>query len=1842
MFALYAEVVSRYQTEKTDTDDIIESDTIERLYLLKETAEDEATIDAALFEASHLILQDVFRLFASKCDQQAFERLTQLESLRKEFGSTDAKNFVGFHMNRFRAFGFAWLEKHLKAVKASNKAIARCPSVDGARAKGLVDLLIIISDSYSVLNQLEDAVHSAKLAVDIAHEQLEKTVDETFINGTESEEESRVDGVRNYMGPILNNNLMLILAYFNLATQLRHSNMVEASITWYEKSIQTSENNGGVEEDIISVLYAGLADAEKYLNEHVESGRNIQAHDTMVSDLISNGIEGLDARGDNDGGGVSQGYPQTDNSLQSQHDHNGYENHSSQLSSRNQRYDNAGSRKRKTSEGTSMTSSVRNDPAQHDPSDGQSHSNTQNDVHDIYDDIPRRDPLSQEERSDDYNNMMNYPVENMTNNSTIPTQTQISTANSSYGGGTRGWKSKKHDPNSTNDDISHITGDDENRFPHYFYPTRPRPKSAVSKLGGNYDSVSVTSGASTPKKERQKRHSFGGEMSSRHALSSPGKIETTHGHGDDSRGGLDSPDSSAVAKKYADHRQLHEGQLYDNSEVNRMVVERSMEWNGQADSTDVPIPTFEMLLGAEVKEPLLKSVQDALSKQLNSMIQFREKVYRQKKEVKEQEKLIQIRERQRQKDISKAERKRDLSTAVEMNFERRCAHDDRAGIFDSILRAQRLKAIDDIQFVERGSEHFFEGMVVDIKRSSKANSERDRCVIVRARVNGTFDAEIIENGELLINIHPNVIRIPTLPSDDKRIVAREYSVGEKVSCRAGKYGRWFTGFIEKVLSAGHYKIEFTDGTIEDGVSHKRLRPAKSTSEKDPASGFDIALVENEFYVGQEVLMRFPYGCKWRLCTVTKVRCDGESYDVLLNGRQEAEKGVSRSCLRHQGSLLYGYGNEYCPSRRTLARCLSHHNPEDSSLSPGKSDNQEQERVFINSQGDYSLKTPPKGKKATQLGKHYHTTGKKSNRQLEDGNMLAVSRSDRILDLKQQQQQQLSPAKSPIVDPGSPTKQERGMAATPSATVRVVNNPATNGVAISTMRDRFVQEMHRNVSLLNTSATERKFARIIRHERNRIEGIVRIQAVARGYVVRSKMKLMSQHVDSSKKLQGDEIDLSAAQIELMDRYMQALSVAIFKNNPVEEGNVDTPPARPMTASSMAAMKRVANLITSDLPDEFGLEEAAEMDDEVDVFDRITDPIEKMKMEMLDIHQQQLKKQRDEMKELFMSEMKGLGSQIMRNIHPDDENQHLRSSHHLSIHSQHAGALESFRQSGVGSASLIFQNELSHSHIEAGIHTQSRVDSEQNDNDSLIFGLDETVIQDIDWMKDMYLSVWGNAEFKPVEVVAIIAKSKTHFTIQEASLKDQLRPVVHMANGSNEFIGAHHIFYVKEPENKENFALRVRLVNSTGKACRLKCPGDKVADLCENKRTVRITLDSKNSFEIASSSLRLDVLSQCLERLWDAHVAWMAQRLLIRIALHRVVQGISALFVSFPDGEEEETAEGTETQPGAMEGIETKTEPIEKEEVVEPLDETEPEAELEDGTEKKTNEMEDFEDMLRKQARPKDKWVSHRYILFQELSSIIRSGQEHFEQYQSSLQQTQFELISLIESWRFFEYTSSVSLSIPVNDLSEQLYQLASSLFTPYEAYFTVHGSESYVDSEVIKENLKVRHNQETIQPILRGIYMDFVAYFAVGKIFEEFCLSPLMTLSHQKTVKGYAYAETYEWQSLCAHSRTWAYLLHGYDVDYSSPTFHVAYETYLNIVLQADAEVYKPRPRIEPLDIDSSRDRREAEGGGGSVERVADFHEEIEPQQGLEVISVIEKFTSRVLSNTLEMQDPEIL
>jgi hypothetical protein len=251
------------------------------------------------------------------------------------------------------------------------------------------------------------------------------------------------------------------------------------------------------------------------------------------------------------------------------------------------------------------------------------------------------------------------------------------------------------------------------------------------------------------------------------------------------------------------------------------------------------------------------------------------------------------------------------------------------------------------------------------------------------------------------------------------------------------------------------------------------------------------------------------------------------------------------------------------------------------------------------------------------------------------------------------------------------------------------------------------------------------------------------------------------------------------------------------------------------------------------------------------------------------------------------------------------------------------------------------------------------------------------------------------------------------------------------------------------------------------------------------------------------------------------------------------------------------------------------------------------------------------------------------LFHELSSILKSGQEHYQQYQESVQETQAELSSVIENWRFFHYTSSAPSAVPVNDISEQLYQVAHSVFSPYEVFFTAGGSDCRVDSRTIREHLQATHHQETIYPILQGIYLDFVSYFSVEKVFREFNLGTLLTLNHQALARGHAYAETYEWQSLCAHTRTWAYLLHGYDVDISSMEFQRAYEAYVNVVLQADAEIYRP-PAPVLVPTSGAQEEMELE----MDEHVMEEEKEEEALCGSEVIASIEDLTSRVMRHKM--------
>jgi hypothetical protein len=75
------------------------------------------------------------------------------------------------------------------------------------------------------------------------------------------------------------------------------------------------------------------------------------------------------------------------------------------------------------------------------------------------------------------------------------------------------------------------------------------------------------------------------------------------------------------------------------------------------------------------------------------------------------------------------------------------------------------------------------------------------------------------------------------------------------------------------------------------------------------------------------------------------------------------------------------------------------------------------------------------------------------------------------------------------------------------------------------------------------------------------------------------------------------------------------------------------------------------------------------------------------------------------------------------------------------------------------------------------------------------------------------------------------------------------------------------------------------------------------------------------------------------------------------------------------------------------------------------------------------------------------------------------------------------------------------------------------------------------------------------------------------------------------------------------------------------------------VLQADAEVYKPQ-RKHALEVDMVTHQYDEDDliKKGSEFQEEEEEEDEEPQRGLEIIAAIESFTSRVLTNTLDLED----
>lgn len=473
---------------------------------------------------------------------------------------------------------------------------------------------------------------------------------------------------------------------------------------------------------------------------------------------------------------------------------------------------------------------------------------------------------------------------------------------------------------------------------------------------------------------------------------------------------------------------------------------------------------------------------------------------------------------------------------------------------------------------------------MDVKHSLKANSSRDRCVIVRCRVNGTFDAEVIATGVLLTNVDVTYIRCPPTPEimEEKgqvthkgRIAKESYREGQRVQCISQSGHRWFTGYIEKIHQTGTCQIEYLDGSFEDNVSITRLRSIPSVSNHQSSSfeyggisllhatGSDAATVaapliqtKISYHLGEQILMKYVFGHQWRVGTIVKLR-EKNVYDVLLVGSNEVEKGISCAYLRPLHSTLYG----------ASPKAIS-----------------------------------------TQASSRPDTTGKLPGRVRS---MLNSSPAP-IHPLVETVIRNLSPALPP---PGSPEV-----------------NP-TRPPKVSNIRDQYAQEMHQNTAAIAAVTTERKHLRMLRNEIKRSQAAVKIQTAIRGYLSRNSIRREVGLYKQRKLLEHQELEWFGYDGSLLDAYAELMKIALNVLRSADGRRIEE--LKEVNDSKRALEQKIQELLRREK-----LEVGHEDKLVVETAPTSLMTLEQMRGELISMQETQLAKQREELEIM----MKGIGQEM----------------------------------------------------------------------------------------------------------------------------------------------------------------------------------------------------------------------------------------------------------------------------------------------------------------------------------------------------------------------------------------------------------------------------------------------------------------------------------------------------------------------------------------------------------------------------------------------------------------------
>eukprot|EP01040_Poterioochromonas_malhamensis_P001273 gene1273-1348_t len=138
-----------------------------------------------------------------------------------------------FEINRAHAMGYYKEFKYANAIKYLNPAVSQCPRHRESFVGGLSDTLILLAECYSAIGRRDDALHSARLAVNISHERLEQYNKESHFSATSED-------LPIFEGPVLTCFHSVILSYCTLASELEKSGMGHLSSDWYQRAYQVA------------------------------------------------------------------------------------------------------------------------------------------------------------------------------------------------------------------------------------------------------------------------------------------------------------------------------------------------------------------------------------------------------------------------------------------------------------------------------------------------------------------------------------------------------------------------------------------------------------------------------------------------------------------------------------------------------------------------------------------------------------------------------------------------------------------------------------------------------------------------------------------------------------------------------------------------------------------------------------------------------------------------------------------------------------------------------------------------------------------------------------------------------------------------------------------------------------------------------------------------------------------------------------------------------------------------------------------------------------------------------------------------------------------------------------------------------------------------------------------------------------------------------------------------------------------------------------------------------------------------------------------------------------------